>query len=296
MPENFADRLLAAIAAKGSPVCVGLDPVFESLPAAVRRGDDEASQLAAIERFCRGVLEAVAPVVPAVKPQSAYFEVYRGAGVKLYFELVRYARELGLLVIGDVKRNDIGSTAAAYARAHLSGPDAPDCVTVNGYLGADGIEPFLKVAAAEGRGAFVLVRTSNPSAARTQDFADTAGVKYFQRMAEQVAELGGGLVGRCGYSALGAVVGATYPQEARELREVMPQQILLVPGYGAQGATAADCAASFKADGRGAIVNASRSVLYPKKDPRFAGEDWRSAVRAAAEAFAKDIAAAVLPR
>jgi len=295
MPENFADRLLAAIKAKGSPVCVGLDPVFENLPPAVRRGDEPGQRLAAIGEFCRGVLEAVAPIVPAVKPQSAYFEVYRGEGVKLYFDLVRYARQLGLLIIGDVKRNDIGSTAAAYARAHLAGPDAPDCVTVNGYLGADGIEPFLKVAAAEGRGAFVLVRTSNPSAARTQDFADAEGVKYYQRMAEQVAELGASVVGACGYSSLGAVVGATYPQEARMLRGVMPQQVFLVPGYGAQGATAADCAASFKADGTGAIVNASRSVLYPKQDPQFAGDSWRAAVTAAAKAFAADIASAVTP-
>ena len=292
MSENFTDRLLKCIDEKGSPVCVGVDPAFDRLPDALRKGaDGPEARLAAIEAFCRQVLEAVAPIVPAVKLQSAYFEVYRSQGVRVYFEMVQLAASLGLVVIGDVKRNDIGSTAAAYAEAHLAGPDCPDAVTVNGYFGADGIEPFLKVAAAQGKGVFVLVRTSNPSAGQLQDFTDAAGKHLYEQAAEQVAALGSrqDLIGRSGYSCLAAVVGATYPAEARRLRQIMTQQIFLVPGYGAQGATAADCAAAFKSDGTGAIVNASRSVIYA-----FAGQcDWKAAIAQAAKAFAQDIRAAL---
>jgi orotidine-5'-phosphate decarboxylase len=296
MSENFADRLLGAIGRSGSPVCVGLDPVFDRLPAPLKaRGADEASQLASIGEFCRQVLPAVAPIVPAVKLQSAYFEVYRAEGVGLYFDLVRQAKELGLLVIGDLKRNDIGTTAAAYAQGHLAGPGSPDAVTVNGYLGADGIEPFAEVAAREGKGLFVLVRTSNPSAALIQDFTDAAGLKFYEHMARQVAALGDreGLIGQCHYSSLGAVVGATYPDEARRLRKIMPRQVFLVPGYGAQGATADDCAAAFDAAGTGAIVNASRSVIYAYKEDRYKHLDWKAAVREAASNFAADIRNAV---
>ncbi len=294
MAEHFADRLLGAIATS-APVCVGLDPVYEHLPAALRAdGADEDRRLAAIETFCRGVLAAVAGVVPAVKPQSACFEVYREGGVKLYFKLVQLAREAGLIVIGDVKRGDIGPTASAYAAAHLGHAAAPDAVTVSGYFGADGLEPFLQVARAAGAGVFVLVRTSNPSAAAVQDFADAAGRRFYEHIAAQVAALGdaAGLVGARGYSCLGAVVGATYPTEARRLREIMPRQLFLVPGYGAQGASAADCAAAFKADGTGAIVSASRSVIYACNAPG-APKDWKQAVADAARAFAKDIASAV---
>ncbi len=236
MPEHFADRLLAAIE-KTSPVCVGIDPVYEQLPSALRTTEaEEARHLEAIGAFCREVLEVVAPTVPAVKLQSACFERYRDRGVGLYFELVQYARKLGLLVIGDVKRGDIGSTAQAYAAGHLGHAAAPDAVTVNGYFGVDGLLPFLQTAQAAGAGLFVLVRTSNPSAAAVQDFADAAGRRFYEHLALQLAELGAaeGLVGRCGYSCLGAVVGATYPAEARRLRELMPRQMFLVPGYGAQ--------------------------------------------------------------
>lgn len=296
MGNNFADRLLTAIREKGSPVCVGLDPRFDCLPDSLRAGaDSEADRLAAIETFCREVLQAVAPIVPAVKPQSAYFEVYRGEGVKLYFDLVRQAKDLGLLVIGDVKRNDIGSTAAAYAEAHLAGEQTPDAITVNGYLGSDGIAPFVDVAARDGKGLFVLVRTSNPSAANTQDFANADGEKFYEHLARQVAELGDaeGLLGESGYSSIGAVVGATWPQEARQLRRIMPRQLFLVPGYGAQGATAEDCAASFKQDRTGAIVNASRSVIYAHQREEYRGLDWPEAVAKAAKTFARDIADAV---
>ncbi|HAU36943.1 MAG TPA: orotidine-5'-phosphate decarboxylase [Phycisphaerales bacterium] len=296
MTDNFADRLLEAVEAKGSPVCVGLDPRVEHLPEDFQldcRG--QTAQAEAVRLWGRELLEVVAPIVPAVKPQSAYFEKLGAPGVAAYIHLVGYAKKLGLLVLGDVKRNDIGSTAEAYADAHLSGPGGADAVTVNGYLGADGIEPFLKVCRAEGKGVFVLVRTSNPSAPAVQDFADASGKKLYEHVAEMVAALGDGtgLVGSRGYSSVGAVVGATWPDEARKLRRLMPRQIFLVPGYGAQGASASDCAASFQADGAGAIVNASRSVIFAHRDKQYAGMDWKQAVGRAARAFAVDIARAV---
>jgi len=291
--ENFADRLLNAIEAKRAPVCVGIDPRYDRLPPEMTAGPDadEAAKAAKIAEFCWQLLQAVEPHVPAVKPQSAYFEVYGARGVETYHQVVRWAHELGLLVLGDVKRNDIGSTAEAYAAGHLAGPERPDAITVNAYLGGDGLEPFLDVCRAEGKGVFVLVRTSNPSAGQVQDFAGPDGEKLYQHVADLVASAGcgEGLVGERGYSAVGAVVGATYPDEARELRRRMPQQIFLVPGYGAQGATAADCAASFTPGGTGAIVNASRSVIYAFQQPQYAEMRWPRAVEAAAEAFARDV-------
>jgi orotidine-5'-phosphate decarboxylase len=304
MPRNFADALLDAIQAKGAPVCVGLDPAYDRLPDKLRRrASDEVEETEGIGEFCHVVLEIVAPIVPAVKIQSAYFERYGSVGVDLYGLIVERARDLGLVVIGDVKRNDIGPTAEAYARGHLSprmsayGPvdRNPDAITVNGYFGADGLEPFVQTARDEGKGVFVLVRTSNPSAAVIQDFADASGRKFYEHLAEQVAAIGSapGLIGNSGYSCVGAVVGATYPDEARRLRSIMPQQVFLVPGYGAQGATAADCAAAFKEDGTGAIVNASRSVIFAHKDKKYAGMDWEQAVESAAREFAEDIRRAV---
>jgi len=291
--ENFADRLLTAVEQKGSPVCVGIDPRHDRLPGELAVGPDAPPEerIGRVAEFCWQVLQAVAPLVPTVKPQSACFEAYGPAGVDTYFQVVRWAHELGLLVIGDTKRNDIGSTAEAYAAAHLAGPDRPDAITVNAYLGGDGLEPFLEICAAEGKGVFVLVRTSNPSAGEVQDFAGAGGKKLYQHVADLVASRGAGeeLMGRRGYSAVGAVVAATYPDEARELRRRMPQQVFLVPGYGAQGATADDCAASFNPDGTGAIVNASRSVIYAFAREEYAEADWKQAVAAAAAAFAGDI-------
>ncbi len=294
MGQNFADRLTEAIDAR-SPVCVGIDPIYDKLPASLRRnGAEEQARIEAISGFSRGVLDAVAPIVPAVKFQIAYFEVYRDKGVKLYFDLVAAAKRAGLIVIGDVKRGDIASTASAYAAGHLGHPQAPDAITVNSYFGSDGLEPFVSAARDSGSGLFALVRTSNPSAAAIQDFADGAGKRLYEHVAECIAALGGreGLVGSRGFSCIGAVVGATYPDQARKLRKIMPQQIFLVPGYGAQGATAADCAAAFHTGGTGAIVNASRSVIYAGSRGTE-GDDWKSAVAQAARTFADDIAAAV---
>jgi orotidine-5'-phosphate decarboxylase len=295
MTEHFIDRLLDA-ADKTAPVCVGVDPLYDQLPAELKTATALKDQhLAAISTFCHQLLEIVAPIVPAVKLQIACFEIYRDEGVKLYFNLIRHARKLGLLVIGDVKRGDIGSTAAAYAAGHLGHDAAPDAVTVNGYFGAEGIEPFAKLAGASGSGLFVLVRTSNPSAAALQDFQGADGKKFYEHVAELVAAMDEscGLVGSRGYSHLGAVVAATYPAQARRLRQIMPRQFFLVPGYGAQGASAEDCAAAFKDDGTGAIVNASRSVIFAYNSPAHAGRDWKKAVSTAAANFAADIADAV---
>jgi len=302
LPEHFADRLLAAIERKGSPVCVGLDPAFDRLPDGLPqrlwdihpRTFEELEQLRPIvpmEVFCQEVIGAVADAVPAVKPQIAYFERYGAEGLAAYERVVAAAKKAGLIVIADVKRGDIGSTAAQYAAAHLDRDDGPDAITVNGYFGADGLKPFVDAARDRGKGLFVLVRTSNPSARQVQDFTDAEGKTVFQHVAECVAELGAGdgLVGSRGYSCVGAVVGATYPDEARLLRQAMGQQLFLVPGYGAQGATAADCAASFKPDGTGALVNASRSVIYAFASQTDSGMKWQDAVAAAARAFAEDI-------
>ena len=283
--EHFADRLMKAVAGKGSPVCVGLDPNRARMPAEFRQGD----ALEAIERFCEAVFDAVAPIVPAVKPQMAYFEAFGGQGMDLYFRLSARARSMGLIVVGDAKRGDIGSTSTAYAERHLRGDDSPDALTVNGYFGSDGTQPFIDAASETGRGIFVLVRTSNPSSTAVQNVGGADGRMFYEHMAAVVAEMGAGSLGACGYSNVGAVVGATCSAEARVLREIMPEQIFLVPGYGAQGATAADCAAAFKADGTGAIVNASRSVLYAEPVEGC----WKKGVAAAAKAFAADIAGAV---
>lgn len=297
--EHFADRLLKAIETKGSPVCVGIDPNASKLPTEFQT-EDPQGQADAIGKWAREVLEIVAPYVPAVKPQIAYFEALRSQaepfyGMKIYAEIVIAARKMGLIVIGDAKRGDIGSTATAYAAAHLSGRDDVDALTVNAYFGADGLQPFVDASRDTGRGLFALVRTSNPSGRVIQNFTDATGKMFYEHMAEQIAQIGSepGLIGASGYSCLGAVVGATCPEEARKLRQLMPQQIFLVPGYGAQGATAQDCAASFKADGTGAIVNASRSVIYAYQQKKFVGMDWKQAVEQAAKDFAADIAGAI---
>jgi orotidine-5'-phosphate decarboxylase len=179
----------------------------------------------------------------------------------------------------------------------MAGPSTPDAITVSGYFGEDGLRPFVEIGAETGKGVFVLVRTSNPSAADIQDFTRADGTKFYEHMARQVAALGSApeLIGQSGYSCVGAVVAATYPDEARRLREIMPQQLFLVPGYGAQGATAADCAAAFKDDGTGAIVNASRSVIYAYQNEQYKNMKWQGAVKKAAKAFADDIRNAVGP-
>lgn len=270
-PGRFADRLAAAIAAKGTPACVGLDPVLERLPAAVRARHTEP--VAAIDEFCRGVLRAVAPHVPVVKFQSACFERYGGAGVTLLEQLSRQARSLGLLVLLDAKRGDIGISAEHYGAACLHA--GADAVTVNGYLGPSTVEPYLRA----GLGVFVLVRTSNPDSDMVQAVRLADGRSVAELMADQVAALGDPWMGSGGYSDVGAVVGATKAADGKALRARMPRQVFLVPGYGAQGGTAEDVRALLDGRGGGVLVTASRSIIYAFEPDRA---DWAVAVGLAA--------------
>jgi len=295
-PGNFADALIEAVRRKQSQVVVGLDPRLERLPAELRpRVDDRASPAAAadaITAFNRAVVDAVAEHAVAVKPQIAFYEQWGCEGMRAYADSLSYARERGLLVIGDVKRSDIASTAEAYAAAHLGSPDASaapdfvaDAVTVNPYLGSDGVQPFLAAAAAQGRGVFVLVKTSNPSSAELQDL-DCGGLPLYERVAGLVAQWGEAWRGERGYSLLGAVVGATYPGELGRLRALMPHAPFLVPGFGAQGGGVEDVLGAFDERGEGAIVNSSRGIIFAWQREPYASshgeERWRDAVRTAA--------------
>ncbi len=277
--SNFADLLSSAIAASGSPACVGLDPVLEKLPADVRARHTEP--LAAIREFCTGVLEAVRPHIGIVKPQSACFERYGGRGVLLLEEVCRDARARGFVVILDAKRGDIGVSAEHYAAAAVHA--GAHAITVNGYLGPSTIEPYLGA----GLGVFVLVRTSNPDSDAVQGERLAGGRTVAEMMADHVAGLGEKHIGACGMSAVGAVVGATKSADARALRERMPRQYFLVPGYGAQGGTAEDIRAMLTGDGGGVVVTASRSVIYPGSQ---GAPNWKSAITQGASALARELA------
>lgn len=295
--EHPADRLCAAIARAGSPVCVGIDPVLDRLPASLqpaRRDDRAGSQ--AIASFSLGVMDAVAPHTGCVKIQSACFERFGPPGVEALRRVIDEAGGRGLQVILDAKRGDIGLTAEHYAAAVFGDATGenrtgtPDWVTINSYLGEDGIRPFLRPAC----GAFALVRTSNPGGDAVQAARLADGRSVAELVAGVIAGIGENspgvvdVIGASGYSALGAVVAATRPDEAAALREIMPRQILLVPGFGAQGGDAETVRCCFAPDGRGAIVSASRSVIYAFDS----GEpNWQRAVADAAAAFAQQVAA-----
>ena len=306
MPQNFADRLLDAIDRKSAPICVGIDPILESLPDAVFGGkerdpDDRDAAIDAIFAFTTSVLRIVAPLVPVVKFQSAYFEKYLWEGVEAYYSLIAEASELGLLVIGDVKRGDIGSTASAYAAGHLADTNlaeqddvvTPDAITVNAFCGIDTIAPFVQTAAEYNKGLFVLVRTSNPGSGELQDVKLADGRTWSEMLADKLASVASApsLVGSRGFSSIGAVVGATQPQTMQSLRQRLPQSIFLLPGYGAQGATAEMTRAAFR-NGQGALVSASRSILYAHDEPRYAkrfGNDWERCVEQAVLDMKQDL-------
>lgn len=245
---------------------MGLDPRLDQLPELAA-----TTSTGRVEAFCCDICTAVTPYAAAVKPQSAYFEALAPDGLACMWRVIRHARKLGLLVIVDAKRNDIGSTAEAYAQACLGlhgeqTEPLADAVTVNPYLGADGVRPFAEAAANHGTGLYVLVKTSNASSGDLQDLRLESGLAVYQHMADLVAEWGQGLLGQSGYSSVGAVVGATYPEQLRELRERVPTVPFLVPGYGHQGATARDVAGGFDAAGLGALVNSSRGIIYAYQD------------------------------
>lgn len=289
----FADRLNDAVNRLGSPACVGLDPHLDRLPAPLVTWTDQpmspperhALQAMAALTFCRGVLEAVDGVVPSVKPQVAFFEALGAPGVVALQTVVAEARERGLVVVLDAKRGDIGSTARAYARATLAddGPLAADSVTLSPYLGPESLEPFLPYTE-RGAGVFVLVRTSNPGA---EGWQRAGSAPVADAVAAWIRACNQARLGGSGLGPVGAVIGATLPLEAPLWRQAMPNAWFLVPGYGAQGASAADCRGHLRADGRGALVVSARGVLYPPAGR--AGADWVGDVRRRAVDFAQDL-------
>jgi orotidine-5'-phosphate decarboxylase len=300
MASHFADRLFEAVRNKKTPLVVGLDPLYTRLPAAItghRQMNDEFDAAAAVDAifdFCTQTMRIVAPMVPAIKANIAFFEKYFWEGIETYYALISEADDLGLEIIGDVKRGDIGHTAELYASAHLENPElagledtlAPDAITINGFAGLDGIEPFADMAAKQGKGIFVWIRSSNPSAARIQDFADADGQKWYEKLAEVVGEVADkpGRIAKCGYSNVGMIVGGTAPEVSAALRYKYRKVWFLVPGYGSQGASARDCIRFCNPDGTGALINASRSIIYAYEKPKYKdqfGDDWKRCIEQA---------------
>lgn len=263
--KHYADRLHAGIQTKHSPLCVGLDPRWESLPHAITKQHPDTlhGRAKAYEAFCGRVLDLVHPCTAIVKPQSAFFEVLGAPGHEAMERIIEKAHALGLLVILDAKRNDIASTATAYAEAAFVQLKA-DALTINPYLGRDAVEPFITEARKHHAGLYVLVRTSNPGAGQFQDLMTEQG-KVHEVVARAVNDWSKENLGSSGFGDIGAVVGATSPQELAHLRTMMPNVPFLVPGYGAQGGSAADCKGAFNANGLGAVINSSRGITFPFK-------------------------------
>lgn len=292
MPAFF-DRLATAVRQKRTPLVVGIDPRYASLPSSLQRGDALDARAAAFREFSIGLLDVVAPLVPAVKPQVAFFEQLGWRGMQALADVVEHAKKLGVLVIADAKRNDIGSTAEGYADGWL-GEQSPwrgDALTISPYLGDDSLEPFVRTAKERDAGLFVLVKTSNPGGKFLQDL--TAGEStIYGTVGDLVESLNRDSTGECGYGVAGAVVGATYPEQLASLRARMPHTWFLVPGYGSQGGTAADVAGAFDSNGLGAVVNSSRAIIFAHARDEFAGLDWQQAVEAATQQAIADLGTA----
>lgn len=292
------DKLIEKIAEMQNPTVAGLDPKLDYVPEFIKEkafakyGETLRGAAKALLWYNKGLIDVLCDVVPAIKPQAAYYEMYGHAGVKTLCKTIEYAKSKGMLVITDGKRNDIGTTMEAYATAHLGKvkvgsetltPFGADFLTVNGYLGSDGINPLLKTCKEGDKGIFVLVKTSNPSSGELQDMKLGERTVY-EVMGDMCEQWGAELMGKYGYSAVGAVVGATYPQQIEELRKRLPHTFFLIPGYGAQGASAKDIAAAFDANGLGGIVNSSRGIMCAYKAEKcdetdYAGAAYREAVR-----------------
>jgi orotidine-5'-phosphate decarboxylase len=292
---GFGDRLAAAVERKRSQLLVGLDPVTDLLPVELA-GEAHLGRAAAADacaRFCRGVIDAVAPHAVGVKPQLAFFEALGADGMHAFEEICDYARTAGLIVLVDGKRGDIGSTARAYATAYLEPrdeqPALADALTVNPYLGRDSLEPFFAACRRDGAGVFCLVKTSNEGVADIQDLELSDGRPLWQHVARLVDEWGEDLVGDSGLSSIGAVVGATHPEAVAEVRRLLPRAILLLPGVGAQGGEPADLSRAFTSGPASALVAASRSVIYAF---RSTDDDWRAAAAAEAARLRNDVWAA----
>ena len=301
------DRLIEAVKRTGNPTVAGLDPKLDYLPPAMvkrafaEHGETLEGAAAAILEFNKELIDALCDIVPAVKPQAAYYEMLGWPGVKALADTIAYAKRKGMFVITDGKRNDIGTTMEAYAAAHMGKvkvgetvcvPFGGDALTVNGYLGSDGIKPLLEVCRQADAGIFVLVKTSNPSSGELQDRL-IDGEPVYRQMGGMCEKWGEELPGKYGYSGVGAVVGATWPKQLDELRGKLPHTYFLVPGYGAQGGGAADVAGAFDKDGMGAIVNSSRGILCAWKKEGCAPEDFAGAARREALRMKADIVSAI---
>ncbi len=288
------DRLIEKIVETQNPTVAGLDPKLAYIPqyildaAVAEHGKTLEAAAKALLEYNKGLIDALCDIVPAVKPQAAYYEMYGWQGVRTLAETIAYAREKGMFVITDGKRNDIGATMEAYATAHLGTTDVfgesieafnADALTVNGYLGTDGIKPLLKVCSDKDKGIFVLVKTSNPSSGELQDQKMESGKSVYETMGEFSENWGEAVMGKYGYSGVGAVVGATYPAQLGEMREKAPHTFFLVPGYGAQGGAADDVAPAFDENGLGAIVNSSRGIMCAWQKEGCDEHDYAMAAR-----------------
>lgn len=288
------DRLIANIKDKQNPTVAGLDPKLDYIPGYIKTaayekyGKNLEGAAAALLEFNKGLIDALCDIVPAVKPQAAYYEMYGWYGVRTLAETIAYAKEKGMFVITDGKRNDIGTTMEAYAKAHIGATDiegeaaeafASDALTVNGYLGTDGIKPLLEICKTSDKGIFVLVKTSNPSSGELQDRILDDGLTVYRTMGNMCESWGSDAMGESGYSSVGAVVGATYTEQLGELRAALPHTFFLVPGYGAQGGGAKDVAPAFDENGRGAIINSSRGIMCAWKKEGCDEKEYAQAAR-----------------
>ena len=291
--KNVMDLLIDRIKSTNNPTVMGLDPRYEMIPEVVRKkyGTDFKSVCEAILEYNKTLIDSVADIIPAIKPQIAFYEMFGVDGIECFKKTCEYAKEKGMIIIADVKRGDIGSTAAGYSNAYIGKTSLGDeeralydidFVTVNPYLGIDGVKPFIDDMKKYNKGIFVLVKTSNPSSGELQDLMLEEGITVYEKVAGLVNEWGKDMIGEYGYSAMGAVVGATYPEQLKELRTKMPNTYFLIPGYGAQGGKAEDIALGFK-DSIGGIVNASRSLMcgYKKEEykEKYSEEEYGLATR-----------------
>ena len=298
------DRLIENIIAKQNPTVAGLDPKLDYVPASIKNacfekhGKTLEGAAAALLAFNKAIIDRIYDIVPAIKPQAAYYEMYGWQGVKALAETIAYAKSKGMFVMTDGKRNDIGTTMEAYATAHLGTTDVAgesidafgaDALTVNGYLGTDGIKPLLNICKAKDKGIFVLVKTSNPSSGELQDLPLQNGASVYEQMGKMCEQWGQELPGKYGYSGVGAVVGATYPEQLKEMRQKAPHTFFLVPGYGAQGGGAQDAKNAFDANGLGAVINSSRGIMCAWKPQGLTEEDFAAAARTEALRMKEDI-------
>lgn len=298
------DRLIEGIVKMQNPTVAGLDPKLDYVPASIKEacfekyGKTLEGAAAALLEFNKAIIDKIYDIVPAIKPQAAYYEMYGWQGVKALCETIAYAKSKGMFVITDGKRNDIGTTMEAYATAHLGTTDVAgeeidafgaDALTVNGYLGTDGIKPLAEICDKKDKGIFVLVKTSNPSSGELQDMKLENGSTVYAQMGSMCENWGESLMGKYGYSGVGAVVGATYPDQLAEMRAKAPHTFFLVPGYGAQGGGAQDAKNAFDKRGLGAIINSSRGIMCAWKKQGLTEDDFAEAARAEALRMKEDI-------